>query len=365
MEIWSAFPHAAPAKSSLRQAFDKAGDSVDLSKWSKDGIAGGQDKQIKWSRDESDKLHMCWRYGWGAYIRAPTSRDYALNHIKSAFDQDRVPPTECAVTNLDAVDEIESRPSADDGQLVACNVEMTEGTGKTDVVELVCDDGESSGSAVVILDDSPPSSQCRRRLRQKMSDPVSVDESESPKKKIRSGTTPPSAAGRPRLAAAALPPRPQAADPAPPASPPPRSCRSVSWADQISILPPPAHVLMTPPDRLKKRIRTSLATPRSKAQSPELESTKQGNKGDNPRKAKDAPVKAMKAKRANAMKGAKPIQQADVSDIVKVDLGEQEKNDKLKALLRTIKPALRPAMAPCHGECRRIIKVENGKTLVV
>ena len=39
LEIFSAFPHAALAKSSLRQAFDKAGDSVDLSKWSKDGIA--------------------------------------------------------------------------------------------------------------------------------------------------------------------------------------------------------------------------------------------------------------------------------------------------------------------------------------
>ena len=77
-------------------------------------------------------------------------------------------------------------------------------------------------------------------------------------------------------------------------------------------------------------------------------------------------MKEAAAMKAKPMKGAKPIQQAHVSDIVKVDLSEQEKNDKLKALLQSIKckPALRPAMAPCHGECRRTIKEENGKILI-
>ena len=180
-------------------------------------MVGVQDNKFKWRRDESDKLHMCWRYGWGSYMRSSTSRDYALNRIKSAFEGDRVPPTECAVTELvdetDTEAEIEPQPSADSHN------ETTEGAGKTDIVEFVPGDGDAGGSSeedIHVVVDSPPKKLCRKMSA------VSVDESESPPKKLRPGTAPPSAAGPPRLAAAASPRRPQAVDPAPPASPPPK-----------------------------------------------------------------------------------------------------------------------------------------------
>ena len=379
LEIFSAFPHAAPAKSSLRQAFDYAFDKILDFQRSKDDIVAVQANKFKWCSDETDKLHMCWRYGWGCYMRASTSRDYALNRIKSAFEGDRVPPTKSASGSVVVADDTDSGAES---VVVASEENEDEeieesASGSVDGVE------SASGNVVVAdeevieeieaeeIEDSSP-----KKLRRNIS-VVSVDESESPPKKLRPGTAPPSAAGPPRLAAAASPRRPQAVDPAPPASPPPKKKHVFSAA----VLPPPAHVMMTPPPQptsLKQRLRKTFATPRSKPQSPELEST---TKQKPRRKATASPAKPMKeatpmkaktrkkaaAMKAKPMKGAKPIQQADVSDIIdKVDLSEQEKNDKLKALLRMTgcKPALRPAMAPCHGECRRAIKQENGKTLI-
>ena len=74
LEIFYGFPHAAPAKSSLREAFSIAIDKIDLGDRGEDALKALKVKQYKWCRDESDKLHMCWRYGWGSYMRPEKPR---------------------------------------------------------------------------------------------------------------------------------------------------------------------------------------------------------------------------------------------------------------------------------------------------
>ena len=96
VHICSALPRPPPSPSSMTKSFMKALDEH----------SSLQQVKLHWARDETQKLHMVWRYVIESLRRSPTSRDHALYACKMCFSKDfQCPDTaedsQCPDTALD------------------------------------------------------------------------------------------------------------------------------------------------------------------------------------------------------------------------------------------------------------------------
>ena len=260
MAIFDELPRKPPTGQSLVAGFKKALAFVRSEAAASSDACG---KDHSWSKNEGEKLHMCWRYMWNAMRRSSGSRCYAIGRLKACFVGKRGPLTDAEAGELECSSDAWS-----------------------DVLELDASDPEPSAASAgaVILDDSPspqrppiaapPSQPVQRKLTAHIS--IASDAAASPPR-------PPSAApsavvqssGTPRRALrqkTSWPPSPGAAQVVP---------------HSKFVLPPPSFVEMTPAERTLASHRIRVMTPVG------MRSTDMQGR----------PRKAMKAMKGRAMKG--------------------------------------------------------------
>ena len=406
LDVCTALPIAAPSKASVIKPLK------DCLMWQ---AAGGSTGKVdvtpavaqKWSEDNAERLCMCWRYAWASYGRGPGSRCYALNRLKSCFDQ--------GSTAARAMQKGHRELEPTGSQIAAETITDSDDTSADELESLPDDCPSVADDEVVVISPKaaakPPAAKSpTRRMSNKRSDPESI-QSDSPPQKRRTYVSveqllPPPAApakapaaaataapGAPPAAAAAEPPGKAPAATAPPAHvmlsppvmktkrPPLPPGKAPADTSKFSV-PPPAHVMLTPPPAardvtppvtrraLKDRIRRVRTPPPPGVEPPSSP-------------AFDSTVKAKRVAKRPAKSPAKAKGQGDV---VLPGAGDDASNQpaaehgqrnfvesaedrlwgarKLRAITQGARPAFRPDIPVCFEKCRKKEMVERTKVLM-
>ena len=366
LDVCTALPIAAPSKQSVFKPLEQA------LEWNQSGGSAGKldvepAAKRKWAEDNAERLVMCWRYAWASYGRSGTSRCYALNRLKSCFEN-------ATRASTDASDGAASQIISDSDNDVEDHEDNQEGVEEVvdspsvaeDDVHMIVEPAAKPPAAAV----EAPAAEAHapkaplRRVSKKMSDPESI-ESDSPPQKRRAYVSveqPPPAKAPAKAAANA----PAAAAGAPSAEAP----AAKAPADTSKFcLPPPAHVELTPPPAarditppptrrdLKDRIRRLRTPPRPHVDvplSPVFESTQKEKRLAMKKKQK-------KKKTDDTMELTAADKQRNF-----VESAEDRKwgASMLKSVTQTSRPALRPDIPVCHEKCRKKEMIQRGKTLM-
>ena len=299
LDVCNAFPHSAPSKPSLEKPL------ADCLDWHRSDVEAGAKR--KWAKDEPEKLAVCWRYAWANCQRGPSSRCYALNRLKSCFESSTrltsatIAATEIIGDDSDALAEDEDEDEAEDKSPHEhpCSV------AKVDVGDVVV--GEATPKAQAVAPKAQAVAKAPAPLRRVVSkqilDPVSISDS------------PPTKCRRYINVEELLPPPAKAAAKAQAVAKAPAASSSAVRTTSTFLLPPPAHVCLTPPrdvardvtpprtpgrrplkDRIR-RIRTS-PPPGKQPSSPAFDSTK---KSKPPMKTQAKKKKSAKANKKTSV----------------------------------------------------------------